>query len=143
MNQNAEFLNYLYQNSQMGITTIGQLTEKVEDPAFSKQLNSQLKEYEALNQSASRQLREHGKVEKELPKMAEMGAHMSIAMKTLKDHSPAHISEMMMQGSMMGIIEVTKNIKKYPNASPEVKQLAEKLLKTEQSNIESLKQFLA
>lgn len=42
----------------------------------------------------------------------------------------------------MGIIDATKNIQKYNDAGKEILQLADKLLKTEQNNIEQLKPFL-
>ncbi len=142
MDQNAEFLNYISQNAQMGINTIEQLTPKVEDQAFGHQLKSQLCEYQVINGEAVEQLRQKGQVEKSVPKMQEAGAYMSIAMKTLTNHSPSHISEMMIQGSVMGIIDVTKNMRKYSGASAEAKELAERLLKTEESNIQSLKAYL-
>jgi hypothetical protein len=143
MNQNTEFLNYIYQNAQMGITTIEQLIPKVEDPSFSKELKSQLNEYTNIHREAADQLHKNGQSEKEIPKMAEVGSAMSIGMKTLTDHSPSHISEMMLKGSMMGIIDVTKNLQKYDNASNETKGLANKLLKTEQHNVEQLKRYLS
>lgn len=142
MDQNAEFLNYIFQNSQMGVTTIEQLVAKVEDQAFDTQLHSQLHEYQTINHEAAEQLHNSGHTEKDIPKMQEIGAYMSIAMKTLTDHSPSHISEMLMQGSTMGIIDVTKNLKKYPDAAPEIRELAEQLLKIEEHNIQSLKRYL-
>lgn len=142
MNQNTEFLNYIYQNAQMGIDAVKQLSEKTDDPAFGNQLRSQLQEYQSITDAAVSQLHQSGHTEKDLPKMAEIGVYMSIEMKSLTNHSPQHISEMMIQGSNKGIIEITKNMKKYPDAALEIKQLADKLLKIEQSNIESLKSFL-
>ncbi len=142
IDQNTEFLNYIYQNSQMGITTTEQLSSKTEDINFKNQLNSQLKEYQSINHEAAEQLHNSSQIEKGIPKTQEVATYMSITMKTLTDHSPSHISEMMMQGSIMGIIDVTKNLKKYASAANEVKSLASKLLQTEESNIESLKSFL-
>lgn len=142
MDHNTEFLNYIYQNSQMGITTIEQLTSKVEDRPFSRQLRAQLKEYKSINREASDQLHKNGQTEKSIPITQQAGAYMSISMKTMADRSPSHISEMMMQGSVMGIIDVSRNLKKYNCASHKVKSLAEKLLKTEENNIQSLKSYL-
>lgn len=142
MNQNAEFLNYIYQNSQMGVNTIKQLIKEVDDPAFKKMLSSQLGEYQLINDEATNQLHKNGQVEKGIPKIAEISTYLTIVMKTLTIRSPEHISEMLIQGSTMGIIDVSKNLKKYPEAAEETKVLANKLLKTEQSNIDQLKNFL-
>ncbi|MEG1459038.1 MAG: hypothetical protein RSJ40_07000, partial [Acetivibrio sp.] len=68
--------------------------------------------------------------------------YMSISMKTWMDNSPCHISEMLIQGSTMGIIDATKNIQKYSDANKDILKLAQRLLKTEQTNIEQLKHFL-
>ncbi len=126
----------------MGITTIELLTSKTKDINFLNQLNTQLNEYQSINNEAANQLHGINQNEKGIPKMQEAGAYMSITMKTLTDHSPSHISEMMMQGSMMGVIDVTKNLKKYPNASEEAKTLANRLLTTEENNIQNLKNYL-
>ncbi len=87
MDHNTEILNYIYQNSQMGITAIEQLTPKVEDQGFSDQLSSQLNEYRSISGEAADQLHRSGQTETGVPKMQEAGAYMSIAMKTLTNHS--------------------------------------------------------
>lgn len=142
MDQNTEFLNYIYQNSQMGVNTIKQLIKEVEDPAFKKGLSYQLEEYQIINEEASNQIQKIGQTEKGIPHTAEISTYLSILMKTLMNRSTEHISEMLIQGSTMGIIDVAKNLKKYPNAAEETKKLANKLLKTEQNNIDQLKNFL-
>lgn len=142
MNQNTEFLNYIYENSQMGIDTISHLTNIVDDPEFNDQLTTQLKEYQSINNDAVKKLHASGNIPKGPGKAAEISAYMSIGMKTLADNSPEHISEMMIDGSTKGVVEVTKNLKKFPDADNETVSLATKLLKTEQSNIEQLKNFL-
>ncbi|WP_312060262.1 hypothetical protein [Anaerotignum sp.] len=142
MDGNTELLNYIYQNSQMGIKTLNQLIEIVEDNDFKKQLQSQLNEYKSINRTALQKLNELGHEEKGIGNMAKISAYMSISIKTLMDKSPCHISQMLIQGSTMGIIDATKNIQKYNDADKQILQLADKLLKTEQNNIEQLKPFL-
>lgn len=41
--QNEETLNYIYQNSQMGVVTIEELPSKAEDKRFTNQLGMQMK----------------------------------------------------------------------------------------------------
>lgn len=142
MDGNTELLNYIYQNSQMGVETLNQLIEIVEDNDFNKHLCSQLNEYTSLNKTALEKLKELGHEEKGIGSMAKISTYMSISMQTLIDKSPCHISEMLIQGSTMGIIDATKNIQKYNDADKEILQLADRLLKTEQNNIEQLKLFL-
>ncbi len=143
MDGNTELLNYIYQNSQMGIETIEQLLGVVEDTDFKNHLQAQLGEYKDINQTALQKIKALGHEEKGIGKMTKISAYMSIGIQTLKDKSPSHISEMMIEGSTMGVIDATKNIKKYQDANADILQLADKLLKTEQNNIEQLKNFLA
>lgn len=49
---------------------------------------------------------------------------------------------MMLQGSNMGIIDITKKLKECPDAEPETTRLAQRLLKMEERNLEQLKEFL-
>lgn len=43
-----------------------------------------------------------------------------INLNTLVNKTSSHISEMLIQGSTMGIIDITKRIKEYPNANKEI-----------------------
>ena len=142
MNGNTELLNYIYQNSQMGIETLNQLIQIVKNKDFNDHLRTQLKEYESLNKEALSKLKELGHEEKSIGTMVKISAYMSISMKTMMDNSPSHIAEMLIQGSTMGIIDATKNIQKYKDADKEILALTDKILKTEQNNIDQLKGFL-
>ena len=65
MNGNAELLNFIYQNSQMGVETIQQLMDIVKDDEFKKHLESQYHEYEEINGKAQSLLNQHGYDEKQ------------------------------------------------------------------------------
>jgi len=64
MNGNAELLNFIYQNSQMGVDTIKQLMGIVEDAEFKKHLESQLNEYQEIHTAAKSILNNNGYDEK-------------------------------------------------------------------------------
>ncbi|WP_310603204.1 hypothetical protein [Anaerosporobacter sp.] len=143
MDTNTELLNYIFQNSQMGIQTIGQLLDIVEEDSFKKQLESELKEYRLINQKARDILTDLGCDEKGITQMDKFKAYIMINMQTLTDKSASHISEMMITGSTMGIIEATKKIKEYVDtADKNIVGLMKDLLKFEEKNIESLKEYL-
>ncbi len=142
MDGNTEMLNYIYQNTQMGTDTINQLLGIVDDDKFSKQLQSQLNEYKNIKSKAAKMLNEHGRTEKGISTMLKVGTYMNIEFKTMKDNSPEKVAEMLIQGSTMGVIDATKNLKKYKDADSDILKLGEKLLKTEESNIDNLKSYL-
>ncbi len=142
MSSNEELLNYIYQNSQMGTNTIEQLLGIVKDQDFKKQLDTQLKEYRDINDSAKNLLEKKGCNEKGVGALNEMTTYMMINIKTLTDKSTSHVAEMMIQGSTMGIIQATKNMKKFKGEDKEAVALMEKLLKTEENNFQQLKKYL-
>ncbi len=143
MNGNAELLNYVYQNSQMGIDTTKQLLEITENQEFRKVLEDQTKEYKNINKKVRDALNKNGYDEKGIGELAKVSSYLMINMKTLMDKSASHIADMLIKGSNMGIVEGTKKINEYENeVEKDVIQLMKDLMSIEQKNIDQLKGFL-
>lgn len=142
MNGNAELLNFVYQNSQMGVDTIKQLIGITEDEEFKRHLESQFNEYKEIHSTAKSMLNNNGYDEKGISAFDKIKTYLMINMQTLKDKTPSHISEMLIIGSNMGVVNAVKNLKKYKEAENDIKNLMEKLLKFEENNIQQLKAFL-
>lgn len=142
MNGNTELLNFIFQNSQMGVETINQLMGIIEDKEFKSHLNSQLSEYNEINNHARHMLTANGYDEKGLSAFEKIRTYLMINMQTLTDKSTNHIAEMMIIGSNMGIIDAIKRLKQYADAEKDILSLMEKLLKIEENNIKELKAFL-
>lgn len=142
MNGNAELLNFIYQNSQMGVESLEKLIYISEDDKFKQCLESQLKEYRLINNKAMKKLNENGYDEKGIGTFAKIQSYIMINFQTMMDKPPSHLSEMLITGSNMGVIDAIKNIKKYSGAEPDILQLMGELKKFEENNIETLKEFL-
>ena len=143
MNADAELLNYIYQNSQMGVESLGKILPTLKEGKFKEQLSSQKKEYERIHRLAKDRLKSHGLDEKGIGQMQKMMTYMMIDMKLIMDSSDSNIAQMMMKGSNMGIIDAQKNINQYENeASHDVVNLMKHLLEFEEKNVESLKTYL-
>ncbi|HBD87240.1 MAG TPA: hypothetical protein DC001_07415 [Clostridiales bacterium] len=142
MQGNAELLNFIYQNSQMGVITIKQLLEFCEDANFRRQMQSQYDEYEAIHRAADQLLRQNGYDEKGIGALEKMKTYLMINMQTLTDKSSSHIAEMMTVGSTMGIIQALRNLRKYQDAEPAGRDLMQRLLKFEEKNVTEIKQFI-
>ncbi|MEG1995890.1 MAG: hypothetical protein RR036_00100 [Oscillospiraceae bacterium] len=142
MTGNAELLNFIYQNSEMGIQTIPQLLNIVQDEKLLVQLKSQLEEYNEINKEAKELLNQNSFTEKDISSFEKMTAYIMINMKTLTDKTSSHIAQMMIIGSNMGVIDAIKNIRKYSNAEQNILSLMKRLLKFEENNIKDLKSFL-
>jgi len=142
MNGNVELLNYIYQNSEMGQDTIKQLMGMVEDDAFKKTLDYQYNEYKKIFDVSDSKLKQvHGEG-KGINVLTKASTYIMINLRTLVNRSSSHISEMLIQGSTMGIIDITKKLKEYKDADKEILDLGNRLMQFEQRSIKELKKFL-
>ena len=145
MDGNTEILNFIYQNSQMWIDTLKQLielTKNSRNEEFKNVLQSQYDEYKKIYIDTEKLIKSRGKDPKDLNTFAKISTYLMINLKTIIDKTPSHISEMLIQGSTMGIIDVTKRINDYGDADKEILDLAHRLLQFEKDNQEEFKKFL-
>lgn len=142
MNGNAELLNFIYQNSQMGVITISKLIGITEDEDFKIHLQSQVDEYKKIHTNAKALLNKNGYDEKGISSFDKIKSYMMINMETFIDKTSSHIAEMLLIGSNMGIIDAVKNLKKYQEAESNIVDLMEELLRFEENNMQQLKKFL-
>nr|WP_238882765.1 hypothetical protein [Clostridium sp. YIM B02551] len=142
MDANNELLNYIYQNAEMGESTIKQLIPMVNDQAFKNNLQSQLNEYKTIFDIADRKLKELNRESKGIGTLTKVSTYIMININTLVNKTPSHIAEMLIRGSTMGIIDITKKIKDYQNQDKQILDIANRLLKFEERNVNELKGFL-
>jgi transcriptional regulator with PAS, ATPase and Fis domain len=142
MNKNVELLNYIFQNSQMGLDTISHLMNVTEDTEYKNVLESQYKEYDKIFQETKGKLDHFDKEGKDISFYQKATADMMINFKTITDKSPSHISEMLIQGSTMGVIDSIKKLKEYKDADTDILGLGQRLLEFEEANIEQCKKYL-
>lgn len=142
MEQGNALLQFVHKNAEMGKGTIPQVLEVVEEPRLRSALQGQLNEYEAIAGRAEHLMQQRGMAPSEAGEMREFMSGMMIRAKTLTDRSPSRIAEMMIQGSTMGTIQMTRRLHNCEAADGEALLLAHKLLRTEENNIEQMKEFL-
>jgi hypothetical protein len=139
MDQNAELLNYVYQNAQMGTNTTRQIIDATDDETLKNILQKQLDGYREILTQARHMLDQKGLDEKGLSKMSEVKTQMMVGMETMADKSTPHLAEMMLIGSNMGVVDALKNLRKYPDAASEAQTLMKKLLHFEENRAERFK----
>lgn len=142
MTRNEEFLQYVYQNAKMAKSTIDQILKIVEDIEFKDILEEQISDYESIIEKVEAELESLKTTGKNISKMTELITYFNIKMSTTKDNTSSHIAKMMVQGSDMGIIQITENLNKYKRLKPTIRQLGKKLLEIEENNSKNLKKYL-
>ncbi len=143
MENDIPMLQAIRKTTQMGCYGIKTVMDETLHRPFRNALKSQFNEYEQLFQEADQMLRERGAQPKNVHPLAKLGSAMSSKMKVRVSPEPtAKIAELMLQGNTRGMIKSMHNIRTMGVLDPKVSCLSNRLLQTEQANIDQMKQYL-
>lgn len=142
MLKDIALLQSIKKGAQMGSQGIEEIMPHTQKEPFRKALETQKEEYKEIEQEAERLLTKRKTEPEDLSSMAKMSSKTMTFMKTFQDDSEEHLAEMMYQGSAMGVTKIIRNLREYGGCDSEVRALAQRLLKTEENNMEQMKKFL-
>lgn len=142
MQQDCEMLNEIRKTTKMGQVGIHSVMKGGMSGEFHNVLQSQLREYDAIYQEADQLLHEHGGTPKNLSAFAKWGNMMATSMKMKSDGSRSKVAEMMIEGNTKGMIKSIQSIRTMGVLDPKVSALSNRLLQTEQANIDQMKAYL-
>ncbi|MBR2715036.1 MAG: hypothetical protein IKB73_02370 [Ruminococcus sp.] len=137
-----KMLNMISKNAEMGVVGIDAVKDYATSDKFKNELDVQRREYNKIYKSAHNMLKENGCDVSHPSPMAKISTEMMSRMKTMTDPTDSKIAEMMLQGSAMGVAKVIRNKNEYGGDNEEIRDLADKLRKTEELNIENMKRYL-
>lgn len=139
MNEEVEFLEYIYQNAKMGIESIGRLIKsRNKDDKLDQIFKEQLHDYTKIANSARGMLKRRNKETKEIGVMSKIATYMTIKMNLSKENPDKEAVDMVIKGSQMGIEQITKHLKDYRIKSKTVINLANRLISIEEKNLTKL-----
>lgn len=138
----TELLQYVHETAEMGIEGLQNVIGEIEDAKLRQAVESQIVEYQDISKKSGSMLRSKGETPKNPGVMARVSSEVMSTIETLADNSASKIAEMVIQGNNMGITKGLKHLHDYAGDDKQVRSLAEKLLRTEQSNVEQMKPFL-
>ncbi len=132
--KSEEVLAEIHRNCQLALQSISDILPEAEDTDVREELMKQHEEYEKIGSQAA-MIAKDKNIELKNPgpiKKAMMWS--SIKMSTMSDNSRAHIAEMMVQGTVMGITALKSSLGDMSKdcADEEIKKLAETLLRSEE-----------
>lgn len=142
MDNNRYILNELNKGIKMGMDSISNVSEKVQDDRFKQDLKYQYDEYNKILNEINDELTKFDDFPKEINPMQKAMSWMGVEMNTMMDKSNSKIAELMIQGTNMGIIEGVKLLNQNPDADEEVKNVLNKFIKFQENTIEQLKKYL-
>lgn len=135
-------LDELNKGACMGQDAIHFILDKVKDNDLKKVLNEQYKKYQDITDRISKLYPEYSEKEPhETNAMNKVMTWYGIEMKTLMDDSTSKITELLLQGTNMGIIEGRKLLNNK-DTDKEIHKLIQEYVDMQEECVEQLKQFL-
>ena len=146
-NENINELNVLDEinkGATMGMDAIEFVEKKVGDDEFRQTLNAEYAKYQEISKRANN-IYDKFSTTKEPHETSSMNKIMTwwgIQMKSMSDQSNSNISELLLNGTNMGIIEGRRLINQNPNINKEIHTLLCDFVKMQEDSVEILKKFL-
>lgn len=142
IDENTSLLEEIYKTTKMGLEATQLIIPKVHSKQLRQKITNQESDYQDIAAKAKQMLREDGRMPKPERAVQKAVLRGSIQMNTMLDQTPSHIAKLMINGTTMGIVDVTKHLNRFDGADTEVKKLAEDYIINEQKNIDELKKHL-
>ena len=145
MNENdLNVLDEVNKGATMGMDAIEFVEKKVGDDNFRQTLNAEYAKYQEISNRAN-DLYDKFPTKKEPHETGAMNKIMTwwgVQMKVMSDQSNSNISELLLNGTNMGIIEGRRLINQNPEINQEIHTLLCDFVKMQEESAEKLKNFL-
>lgn len=142
-NQNLNILDEINKGATMGMDAISYISDKVSDYDFKEVLNTEYNKYKKISKRVNYLYSNY--TDQEPHKTNTMNKIMTwygIQMNTMTDDTISKLSELLMQGTNMGIIEGRRLLNQNENASPDVKNILNDFVVMQEDSVETLKKYL-
>ena len=138
-----EALAEIYRNAQLALESIQDITPQVDDREVKEELARQHEIYEQFSAKAQVLARDMGLELKEPNVMKKMMMWGSIKMNTLANNSRAHIADMMVQGTVMGITALRTTASELPiDGNDKIIALLNEMIHAEEDMEKKWKEYL-
>jgi hypothetical protein len=142
-NQNLNILDEVNKGATMGMDAISYVSEKVVDNDFKEVLNTEYNKYKDISNRVNNLYDNFSNKEPhETNAMNKMMTWYGIQMKTMTDDSTSKLSELLMQGTNMGIIEGRRLLNQNQNIESDVKNILNDFVVMQEDSVETLKKYL-
>ena len=127
----------------MGMDAISYVSEKVKDGDFKQVLNVEYDKYKDVSNRVNKLYANYSDKEPhETNAMNKMMTWYGIQMKTMTDDTTSKLSELLMQGTNMGIIEGRRLLNQNNNIAPDVEKILNEFVTMQEDSVETLKKYL-
>lgn len=142
-NQNLNILDEVNKGATMGMDAISFVADKVKDDTFKDVLDTQYNKYKKISNRVNDIYSNYSDKEPhETNAMNKAMTWYGIQMRTMTDDTTSKLSELLMQGTNMGIIEGRRLLNQNPNAAKDVKNVLNDFVVMQEDSVETLKKYL-
>ncbi len=142
-NQNLNILDEINKGATMGMDAINFVSEKVNASDLKHVLDVEYNKYKDISRRVNNLYPNYSNKEPhETNAMNKMMTWYGIQIRTIKDDTDSKLSELLMQGTNMGIIEGRRLINQNPNAANDVKSILNDFVNMQEDSVETLKKYL-
>ena len=142
-NQNLNILDEVNKGATMGMDAISFISEKVSDYNFKEVLSTEYNKYKDISNRVNSLYSSYSNKEPhETNSMNKIMTWYGIQIRTITDDTISKLSELLMQGTNMGIIEGRRLINQNENATPDVKNILNDFVVMQEDSVETLKKYL-
>ncbi len=137
-------LDEVNKGATMGMDAIEFISKKVGDQEFKNTLDAEYNQYKDISRRANN-LYDNYTIKKEPHESGGMEKVMTwwgIQMKAMSDKSNSNLSELLMNGTNMGIIEGRRLLNQNPDMNHEIRNLLDDFVKMQENSVEKLKTYL-
>lgn len=142
-NQNLNILDEVNKGATMGMDAITYISEKASDNEFKEVLDVEYDKYKEISQRVNDIYSNYTtKQPHETNTMNKMMTWYGVQMKTMTDDTTSKLSELLMKGTNMGIIEGRRLINQNAEIAKDVKNILNDFVVMQEDSIETLKKYL-
>lgn len=144
MNQyeTVKMLKEIYRSSKTAMDAISILLSKTDSPEFRESLQNQLDSYRDIAEQAVMQLSGFRELPDDSDVFSKLGLWSAVQINTVTNKNVDHMAEIMISGSTMGIIDMTRFVHSDKDVDVYAVELGNRLINVEQKNIDIMRSFL-
>ena len=140
--RDEEMLCKIYRDCRMGVESMVKLLPDISDQNMKNTMAAQLTSYEQFASRASELLAQSGKAPEDAGFFEKLPAEFGMAISRLADRSDSKTAELMINGYVMGVTELKKQLADITGISEQTAKLAGDLLQFQLGAICDMKRFL-
>lgn len=137
-----EMLKDVYKNCKMGVESTAKLMPNVANADFRRVMGEHLKQYQGFAARAADLLAKQGQAPADAGFFAKLPAEIGMAVEQMMDPSDSKTAQMMINGYVMGVAELKKQLSDTPAISEQTRRLCDDMIQFQQNAINDMKQYL-